>query len=140
MTQEEKELLIKDLCARLSYGVKIECGTDYDFQHNITDTCKLLSVNIDNELCEIQTLDKNGYVFYEPLDTIKPYLRPMESMTEEECGEYYDLCHSEEDVYTHVYYYNTIESIDWLNAHHFDYRGLIEKGLALPAKEGMYNN
>lgn len=63
-----------------------------------------------------------------------PYLRPMSSMTNREkkdldrtfypCGEYDS---------------NTYETFDWYNAHHFDYRGLIEKGLALEAPEDMYN-
>ncbi len=63
----------------------------------------------------------------------------MESMTDEERGEYYNLCHSEEDVYNHVYYYDTLESIDFLNARNLDYRGLIKMDLALPAPKGMYN-
>ena len=69
----------------------------------------------------------------------------MSSMTEDENKEYHHLCYEEEreqiefgERVTRVYYRNTIESIDWLNAHQFDYRGLIEKGLALEAPEGTY--
>ena len=67
------------------------------------------------------------------LSEVKPYLRPMSSMTEEEKAEYHSLC----DSYYGIYF-DTVDSIDWLNAHHFDYRGLIEKGLAIEAPEGMY--
>ena len=72
----------------------------------------------------------------------------MSSMTEEEKVEYYNTMDKETqrnypnscDFSESVYYSNTIKTFDWLNAHHFDYRGLIEKGLALEAPEGMYND
>lgn len=73
------------------------------------------------------------------------YLRPMSSMTEEEEKEYNQLCYNcqEQDSVdyniTELDRTQLIYVVDWLNAHHFDYRGLIEKGLALEAPEGMYN-
>ena len=106
MKQEDNQLLLQDLCARLPYGV----------------ICEILFVK--EEL-------KADYIKYLQKDTtfqIKPYLRPMSSMTEEERKEYWDI--------TSVS--NHCAAIDWLNAHHFDYRGLIEKGLALESPEGMY--
>ena len=103
----EDKLLFKDLCARLPYGVKVKCGS------------------------EILTLNVNWLqMFQYHLDEIKPYLRPMSSMTEEEEREF-------EETLQYTQY--TLESYDWLNAHHFDYRGLIPAGLALEAKEGMYD-
>jgi hypothetical protein len=77
---------------------------------------------------------------------IKPYLRPMSSMTDEEKRQYRELCDEDIRQLTYVqtvhpglkYKTSCHRSIDWLNAHHFDYRGLIEKGLALEAPEGMY--
>ena len=66
---------------------------------------------------------------------IKPYLRSMSSMTEEEVDEFTQF-----DVYANgEYIMPNYEVIDWLNAHHFDYRGLIKKDLALEAPKGMYN-
>ena len=112
MTQEEKQLLLKDLCARLPYNVVVHC-TDND-----TDYECFLTTDILNEL-----LHNIEYYDY------KPYLRPMSSMTEEEEVEF-------EETLQYTQY--TLESYDWLNGHHFDYRGLIEKGLALEAPEGMY--
>jgi len=104
MIQEEKQLLLKDLCARLPYHVIVEYrGANVDL------TQYARSVKIEN---------------------CKPYLRPMSSMTEDE-EIYYNT------VYTRLKFY---EKEDWLNAHHFDYRGLIEKGLALEAPEDMYEN
>ena len=77
----------------------------------------------------------------------KMVLRPLSSMTEEERKEYHNLCYEEEreerefgEWVIRVYYHDTIESIDWLNAHHFDYRGLFPKGLALEATEGEYDD
>ena len=66
---------------------------------------------------------------------IKPYLRPISSMNDEERLVYLNLTH---DYTNKTYKEPTTEIIDWLNEHHFDYRGLIEKGLALEAPEDMY--
>jgi hypothetical protein len=129
MTQEQKELLIKDLCGRLYYGIFVEENRD--------------------------SLDKGPVVYtidYHPyINDCKPYLRPMESMTEEEEKEWHATFESvynlvpggdpdNEDDYDDNWHEEPgIESYDYLNAHHFDYRGLIPMGLALPAPEGMYN-
>jgi hypothetical protein len=71
------------------------------------------------------------------IEYIKPYLRPMSSMTKEEWNDYKStwklIEHDLEDTYEPC-----IESFDWLNANYFDYRGLIDKGLAIEAPEGMY--
>ena len=128
MTQEEKELLLRDLCARLPYGVKImfsSNGFHWDWEQTLNDISQ----------CEDGEYVINGWGIH----GIKPYLRPMSSMTEEERKEFNSSCviiYDEIKGKTILY---TIETIDWLNAHHFDYRGLIEKGLALEAPEGMYN-
>lgn len=119
MKEKDKELLFKDICARLPYVLYFKMEVDGKSTNKILTTEWISDIK------------------YHP-QYYKAYLRPLSSMTEEECKEYYVLCHSEEDSYGHVYYYDTMESIDWLNAHHFDYRGLIEKGLALEAPEGMY--
>ena len=116
MIQEGKETLLKDLCARLPYGTMVKCNTDNRHE-------------FDEELSEIHIM--NFYQF-----EVKPYLRPMSSMTEEEKRNYHNYRYwIEKGDIEHC----TINMIDWLNAHHFDYRGLIEKGLALEAPEGMYN-
>ena len=139
MQQEEKQLLLKDLCARLLYGVKCDrYGNSY----------KLVDIDIEREL--VYLLRDEQYVPYSILngDIIKPYLRPMSSMTEEEKEEYESFVwYGEYDTgslnghheYNYVEVDKIIEYVDWLNAHHFDYRGLIKKGLALEAPEGMYN-
>ena len=132
MTQEDKELLLKDISARLPYSVVIHC-TDND-----TDYKCFLTTDILNEL-----LHNIEYYDY------KPYLRPMSSMTEEEKDElytamdWYGRIDENGNVYTKgqdkVYRETFYDYTDWFNAHHFDYRGLIEKELALEAPEGMYN-
>ena len=138
MIQEDKDLLLVDLSARLSYGVKIlytgwDCDSDTDF-----DTIETL-IGIDDRF--IYTVwDKTGDREKHCLSVSnwKPYLRPMLSMTEEESKEFGLL---QTDFYTDGFLYPiaALNLINWLNAHHFDYRGLIEKGLALEAPEYMYN-
>lgn len=123
MTQEEKQLLIKDLCARLPYGVEI---------HITSDECDdgFRDGEFDNTL-RYHHLE----AFVCDRIEVRPYLRPMSSMTEEEENELTSIAVLG-GYNTSVF--NSFVVVDWLNAHHFDYRGLIEKGLALEAPEGMY--
>lgn len=122
-TKEEIQLRIKDLCARLPYRVK---GLHREQVHIIT--------NMDGGSL-YPSIQVDGYEAWFPVETFKPYLRPLSSMTEEEENKYNSLNAYEKGIFPH-----TEEAFDWLNAHHFDYRGLIEKNLALEAPEGMYNN
>jgi len=124
MTQEEKKLSLKDLSARLLYGVRVL------IRYKEGEPCygKLTPRDIQ------WFIDSN-------IEVIKPYLRPMSSMTEDEKKEF---CKIEGRIaqYFPCKYIKlifSVDELDWLNAHHFDYRGLIEKGLALEALEGMYN-
>ena len=120
MTQEDKELLLKDLCARLPYGIKVRT-TYLSFAEDKLETR-------DIEL----TYYNAGYLDNHWIEA-KPYLRPMSSMTEEEENEWMKLGFKvlKKGV-------SSIIEYDWLNEHHFDYRGLIEKGLALEAPKDMY--
>lgn len=124
MTQEERQLLLKDISARLPYNVVVRC-TDSD-----TDYKCFLTTDI---LHEIQ----NGYEYYD----YKPYLRPLSSMTEKEENECIGISRNITIPGVRNWFRFSITNpvfADWLNEHHFDYRGLIEKGLALEAPEGMY--
>ena len=121
MTQEDRNLLLKDLSARLPYNVVIRC-TDND-----TDYKCFLTTDILNEL-----LHNTEYYDY------KPYLRPMSSMTKEEEEEYNGFL-VDVEYYPGKYFAVPATSVvDWLLSHHFDFRGLIEKGLALEAPADMY--
>ena len=129
MTQEEKELLLRDICARLPYGVKFQA-----------------------EDSNVYTLDAANYFALQVEDVVfKPYLRPMSSMTIEEQREVNNLLGYRKTINgfgdircagwngdTFVNISIIDKYINWLNEHHFDFRKLIEKGLALEAKEGMY--
>ena len=119
MTQEEKELLLKDLSARLPYGVKMYCGED------IIMTLRQIDKNCFCECWENEDLKCHSR-------WMLPYLRPMDSMTEEEKIDYGAFFNYDGIEYPEEY-------IDWLNKNMFDYRGLIERGLALEATEEMYN-
>lgn len=132
MTQDEKQLLLKVLCAMLPYNVKVDIT--YSKEHGSSDRLRICS-----EGCLMLNTDVLG-LYIEDEIYLKPYLRPMSSMTEEERKEYHSLCYEEEreqieygEWITRVYYHDTIESIDWLNKHHFDYRGLIPMGLSIEA-------
>lgn len=125
MTEQDKQLLLKDLCARLPYGVYVDI---YSWQK---DSPKLLVECIPEYVGE-EIVVKN-IVGRHSIKEVKPYLRPMSSMTEEERKYYNSLSILIADGECDVY-----EEMDWLNVHHFDYRGLIEKGLALEAPENMY--
>ena len=135
MTQE-KELLLKDLCARMPYGVKIHAKYIDTDTNTEVEKVGVLSM-IDNDIVVAFTCDDTNCYNYVAIHEVKPYLFPLSSMTEEQKKEYYNLCIEEEreqiefgEWITRVYYHNTIESIDWLNKNHFDFRGLIPMGLA----------
>ena len=146
MTQEEK-LLLKDLSARLPYGVKLLCnGWDSDGGCEFSTVETLISID-DRFIHTLWRNEKDKHSIKEPLSILdyKPFLRPMPSMTEEEKKEFDDFCVIDEFAWkgnSEIGYKNQAiimsDAIDWLNAHHFDYRGLISKELALEAKEGMY--
>lgn len=132
MEQKDKELLLKDLCTRLMYGVI--CQVD-DGAAGLNDG-KLVEINISKELARFDA----DYCWKAYIDDIKLYLRSMSSMTKEERNEYHSYCE-----YYYGTYFDTVESIDWLNKKMFDYRKddegktMIEKGLALLALDGMYD-
>ena len=134
MIQEEKELLLKDLSGRLPYGVK--CQIDYGDADVYVDT--LATITIDGCACFLETIDTEDVLEY---GDIKPYLFPSSSMTEEQMIEYKSLCNKVTsecgDIYgtrfVKDYYYDTVESIDYLYKNHIDIRGIIPKGLAIDA-------
>lgn len=128
MTQEDKQLLLKDLCARLPYGVKVTT-TNPAVKIGV-----ISGISIKNKI-SVET--KHADIVFDCTE-VKPYLRPMSSMTKEEKEEYRNidnLSYSCPIDYAHI---PASDRIDWLNKNMFDYRGLIEKGLALEALEGMY--
>ena len=143
MTQENKKLLLKDLCSRLPYGVKVNEDIQGDF------TLIGLTKERAFTTCEVE-----GKFNDFPIELIKPYLFPLSSMTDEQWRELFETAGYEvrEEYcgrHTEMYYYDMVghnntlypncDAIDWLNAHHFDYRGLIEKSLALDATNlGIY--
>ena len=136
MKQEDKQLLLQDLCARLPYQ----------------PLCK--KVDTEDDFCNYDA--PLGYSLRDLVNNkiiIKPYLRPMSSMTEEESAELSNII---SEWFDKELFYLTEESFlryalskinysispllfDFLNKNHFDYRGLIPKGLAIEAPEGMYN-
>ena len=133
MTQEEKFLLLQDLCARLPYGVVVELDEKFGFNKGTRPLVK--------ELLDLYCVEG-----------MKPYLRPMSSMTEEESAELSNII---SEWFDKELFYLTEEPFleyalskinysispllfDWLNKNHFDYRGLIKKGLAIEAPEDMY--
>ena len=127
MTQEEKQLFIRDLCARLPYGVKI-LYEGWDSDHGCGYETVETLIGIDDRF--VYTVWNGGrYKHSLSAASYKSYLRPISSMTEDEEREF-------EGTLQYTQY--TLESYDWFNAHHFDYRDLIEKGLAIEAKPEIY--
>lgn len=144
MAQENKELLLKDLSARLSYGIKV-----LNTAEDLNEICKLDSVMTtrSGKDCFVGlTLPDDSIMT--GIEMVKPYLRPMSSMTKEEREELRQI--SEE----YLDDWSTADSnlLKWkldakvssmtatfYNSHHLDWNGLIEKGLAIEAPEGMYD-
>jgi len=137
MTQEDIELLLIDLSARLSYGVM--CQVD-DGAAGLNDG-KLVEIDISKELVRFDS----DYYWDAYIDDVKPYLRPMSSITEEEKREYASFIGGQKPFdsdfsaypkeHRFVYEWDIVNYVNWLNSHHFDYRGLIKKGLAIEVTE-----
>ena len=135
MTQEEKQLLIKDLCARLPYKVKVEAFPYVDPQ--ILCSIDPIRKEFRLDFGEYRNIFATNWAG-EEYSIVKPYLRSRDNMTEEEYLKYSetrDWRYVDDD---HYEYFDTLETFDWLNEHHFDYRGLIPMGLALEAPKDMY--
>lgn len=123
MKQENKKLLLQNLCAMLPYEVM--CKVDVGCAG--FDDGKLEEIDIPNE--RVRFTD-DGY-WDADIEDVKPYLRPMSSMTEEEEKEYWNIDNRSYYCPMACAHIPASERINWLNAHHFDYCGLIEKGLAI---------
>ena len=142
MTQKDKQLLLKDLCARLPYGVLGQCEIDasydtefetipqthkfkavaYGFNEDTLFVCPMIENQDELEIANEEIAD-GVYIF-----DFKPYLFPLSSMTKEQKDEYQYIT----ERWMNDPAYSISDSIDWLNKNNFDYRGLIEKGLAIP--------
>ena len=138
MKQEEKELLIKDLCGRLPYGIICSIYREDDEGFGWRDAeCKGYFQN--NDSYEFYFED---VIAVDNIEKLKPYLRPLSSMAKNEYEEFKKLDKRSMHRCTVLdgidLWFDKWEIIEWFNSHHFDYRGLIEKGLALQAPEGMY--
>ena len=146
MTKEDKELLIRDLSSRLSYGVRINGILPQRYLKGKPTEGTNNEVNV--VLMDIFVNREDGYIsinniwsFTRDDDLPRPYLRPLSSMTEEERDEFRNLG----GVMSHNVQNDTWalsafspEAYDWLFAHNFDIHDLIKKGLALEAPKDMY--
>ena len=139
MNQEDKDLLLRDLCGRLPYGVKVH-------KKNSGLDGTLIDTELRNGLLVITTPEISVCTI--AIEKVKPYLRPMSSMTMEDLqnlsnaiglGLAFDDKKYELWLKGHTTILDNSLAIDWLNSHHFDYRGLIKCRLALKAPEDMYN-
>ena len=136
MDQNDRDLLLRDLSARLLYAVKV---VRYIERNNKVEQL-IPEMDLSLRLFEL-SLSNQWFI-------IKPYLRPLSSMTEDEKKEYFSFIGGQKPFdsdfyiypkeYRFIYEWDVDNYVKWLHAHHFDYRGLIEKGIALEAPEGMY--
>ena len=124
MTKEDKDLLLKDLCARLPYGIKIhakysDAGTNVEVEKD-----GILSM-VDNDTIIAFTSDDSNCYNYVGIHEVKPYLIPLCSMTKEQRKEYDEMYEK--------YKYSPTDIVDWYYRNHIDNRGLIIEGLAIDA-------
>ena len=127
MTQEDKELLLRDLCTRLPYNVMCQVEFKEDGKHN-SKVMLLSGIFTD----EAYFTTKDGSIYS---NEYKPYLFPLSSMTEEEQRTLDSMCNGVEMVSRLSGLKMFDKAFKWLNENHFDYRGLIEKGLAIDATD-----
>ena len=145
MAPEDKELLLKDLCARTPYEVVGKCEIDASYDTSFdtkfqTHKFDAVLYGVKEDLLSvtplIEDIDEQNFANEEVADGVDildftPHLLPLSSMTEEQKQEYQYI--TERWMYDSSY--SIGDNIDWLNKNHFDYRGLIEKGLAIDVTE-----
>lgn len=122
MTQEDKELLLRDISARLPYGVKIQVYYE-----------EMAGSGYFDEIVWAVDNDEPFHVNDKWIENIKPYLRPISSMSEEQKEEFAHVIVTCGTIGSSLLTHMSVE--DWLNKNHFDHRGLISKGLALDASD-----
>jgi hypothetical protein len=148
MKKEDKELLLKDLCARLPYNLYVRVE-EFNVPKNEAITEGFVGNYLKDNRCNDYDVDGILNEFSDGCIDIKPYLRPLSSMTKEERYEIQEILGKDIEILDG--FINIIESsrkrfsflelhalFNWFNANHFDYRGLIPMGLALEAPEDMY--
>lgn len=154
MTQENKELLLKDLCARLPYKVIGKCEIDSSYDTSFDTKFQIHKFNaavygLKEDLLFvnplIEDINEKEFANEEVLDGVDildfiPYLFPLSSMTEKQYNEFFSYYHNIEMAevkssgdYLKAAYISDDAKYSWLNKNYFDYRGLIEKGLAIDA-------
>lgn len=150
MTQEEKELLLRDISARLQSGLKVCCINLSDEMPKVWDLIGMPAPHLADIL--VEGLHRFAAVNIE--ESIRPYLRPLSSMTEEEKKKLWEeldkdteiLCENIDAQVINVYKGRcyrgnpAYHEIDFLNRNMFDWRGLIPMGLAIEAPENLYKN
>lgn len=131
MTQEQKDLLLKDLCSRLPYGVKVQ--KTYD----TSEPVELYSIDLEHSIVkfykykgECLTMCDTGFIERYGKLRFKPYLFPMSSMSDEQKVIYGDLCYAILHSLAWDMQAALNELVDWLNENYFDYNNLIPLGLA----------
>ena len=134
MKEEYKQLSLQQLCSSFQYGLKVKAK---DEDGTVVEG-ELWSIEATREDTIFIFLDISHLAYKVGRNEIKPYLRPLSSMTEEEKKEYKDLLYCVKYAADTVFAVNMLTN--WLDAHHFDHRGLIPKGLAIEAPIGMYTN
>ena len=130
MDQNAKALLFIDLCGKYPYGVIVKL----DDKTVCVDEIKFIRGDYYLTLKDIE----KTYIGVD-VERVRPYLRSLKSMTEDEKEEYKKTFDTYENGTGTKLVCQSYQTFDWLNAHHFDYRGLIEQGLALEASPKMYN-
>ncbi len=137
MKQEEKQLLLIDLCARLPYGVKVLYKEEVCYIESFSPSDGKVLLRGETGIMFPDITDE----LFADISEVKPYLRPLSSMTEEEWEDYQKI-KKIDWVFGDINgtFINAGLIVDWLNKNHFDYRGLIPLGLALEATEDMYKN
>lgn len=129
MTQEQKELLLKDLCAMWQYGIIAQIRrSSPNLNKPVILDLPIKGVINFASVDSVITVTENGDIVYDPISNCKPYLRPLSSMTDEEKNELLQLMGRGTD----------IERVDFYISHHLDYHCLILMGLALEAPKDMY--
>ena len=132
MKPEDKKLLIQDIMARLPYDTKFDLNGIRGSIHQVNIYTVYNTSGDTDYICSVDFFGDGNPI---DIEHFKPCLFPMSSMTEEQKVIYGDLCYAVIHSLAWDMQAALNELVDWFNKNHFDYRGLIEKGLAIDATD-----
>ena len=136
LSEEDRILLTRDMSSRIAFGLRV----DLDLDKGFIATLNKLDVQ---PLYDHSNTVKRVYSFVDELDCyfdinrVRPILKKMGNIEQRDLDDYRKYTSNQDATIDDILRMDRLETFEWLTSRFFDFRGLIEKGLAIDEK--VYN-